>query len=89
MWYSWDICIITNYVAFTWNNMEIPGTKLFYSRRVWIGYNVELADLVYGVMYNIAGKRTKEGNEKSIVFVHKHGGDDITWKPPIVAHKVV
>ena len=26
----------------------------------------------------------KRANERSIVFVHQHGGDDVTWKPPIV-----
>ena len=30
-----------------------------------------------------AGGRTKGANERSIVFVHQHGGDDVTWKPPI------
>ena len=31
----------------------------------------------------IAGKRTKGSDEKSFVFVHQHGGYDVTWKPPI------
>ena len=26
----------------------------------------------------IAGGRTKEANDRSLVFVHKHGGDDVT-----------
>ena len=29
----------------------------------------------------IAGGRTKEAKERSFVFVHQHGGDDVTWKP--------
>ena len=31
----------------------------------------------------IAGGRTKEANEMSIVFVRQHGGDELTCKPPI------
>ena len=34
-------------------------------------------------MYNCWGK-TKGANQKSFVFVHQHGGYDVTWKPPIV-----
>ena len=30
-----------------------------------------------------AGGRTKGADERSIVFVHQHGGDDVTCKPPI------
>ena len=30
-----------------------------------------------------AGGRTKGASEKSIVLVHQHGRDDVTWKPPI------
>ena len=29
-----------------------------------------------------SGGRTKEANERSFVFVHQHGGDDVTSKPP-------
>ena len=32
----------------------------------------------------IAGGRTKGANKKSFVFVHQHGGYDVTWKPPIL-----
>ena len=32
-----------------WNDMELPETlKTFYSQTVWIGYFIELAELVYG-----------------------------------------
>ena len=31
----------------------------------------------------IAGGRTKGAKEKSFVFVHQHGGYDVTWKLPI------
>ena len=30
-----------------------------------------------------AGGRQKGANERSIVYVHQHGGDDVTCKPPI------
>ena len=32
-----------------------------------------------------AGGRTKEANEISIVYIHQHGGDDVTCKPPIAS----
>ena len=30
-----------------------------------------------------SGGRTKEANERSFVFVHQHGGENVTSKPPI------
>lgn len=30
-----------------------------------------------------AGGRTKEANETSIVYIHQHGGKDVTCKPPV------
>ena len=28
--------------------------------------------------------QTKRANERSFVYRHQHGGDDVTWKPPIL-----
>ena len=30
-----------------------------------------------------SGERTKQANDKSFVFVHQHGGFNVTWKPLI------
>ena len=35
------------------------------------------------VKCTIAGGQTKKANERSIVFVDQHGGDDVTCKPRI------
>ena len=32
------------------------------------------------LQYTIAGGRTKGANDRSFVFVHQHGGDDVTYK---------
>ena len=34
------------------------------------------------------GGRTKEANEISIVYVHKHGGHDVTCKPHNMKHRM-
>ena len=35
------------------------------------------------VKHTNAGGRTKRANERSIVYVHQHGGDDVACEPPI------
>ena len=37
----------------------------------------------------IDGGRIKGANERSFLFVHQHGGDDVTSKPPISATEVI
>ena len=36
-----------------------------------------------------ADGRTKGANEKSIVLVHQHGCDYVTWKPPIEQNRSI
>ena len=49
---------------------------------VWVGCN-QLETQITMMKCTNAGGRTKAANEKSIVLVHQHGRDHVTWKPPI------
>ena len=48
--------------------------------------NQSLETQVTTVKGTNAGGRTKEANEISIVYVHQHGGDDVTCKPLITGN---
>ena len=45
--------------------------------------NQSLKTEITMLQFIIAGGRTKEANERPFVFVHQHGGDDVTRKLPI------
>ena len=48
-----------------------------------MGCNQSLETLITMVKCTNAGGQTKGANNKSIVPVHQHGRDDVTWKPLI------
>ena len=57
-------------VAFTFKRYGYSWNKKFYSQRVWIGYNIELAELVYSLTLESVSKFA-EGQKNSHVAPHK------------------